>query len=209
MHTLNEIAFSQLMFCGNLIVLLLSIAVVVYFGIYQKEILGNPIVLKQIKNFCQRKLLAAILAAEELEEASVVKSINQDINASLATIGKLINKIPLHDEESHNMVADAKNALSNTLQNIQNLSASPYRSISAKSGLADALHNLVSILSDASSLIIYFASDGASSLSIAQELTIYRTVQELANNIFKQQDAHNLNIELKEQNGTLLLLVND
>lgn len=207
MYPFNEIAWQKPMFyCSFAIILLIAILVV--FGIFHKKTIADHVVLKRIKAYWTKQFVAATVYTYE-RERKYFSIFQPNLHAPLAAIQVLIDKVPLQDEESIRMVADAKGILSNTMQRIKNISVNPQPTALDKSKLVDALKNLVEALSGASCLTIYLATDGVSSLSHLQELAIFKNVQKLANNMFKENRASFLNIELKKLNGEMQMMVKD
>lgn len=207
MLTLNEIAFKEPMFYGyGYIALLLFVAIIGPLVIYYKKTIANHSVTQRIKGYWKQPFMAATGYTYEKERKSF-SIFHHNADAPLVAINALINKVPLQDEESNRMVAGAKDILSNTLQRIKNISINPLPTMLDKLKLMDALHHLGASLSGASGLTIYLATNGDSSLSLLQELAIYKNVQKLANNMFKENHSNHLNIELNNLNGEVHLML--
>lgn len=202
--------FKELMFFCTLIIIFLFIAVINSFVLYQKKMLAKLISLPQINNAYEGELLKGMIDAKEKEQLCFSQNLYNKIVPSLKTIKVMINQVQRHHEESNHIVSEIKEILRKTIKEVRHISVSPCPSVSAKVGLADALQDLVDVLSAASSLTIYLSTHGVSSLSYLQELEICRIVQELTNNILKNTQANSLSIELKQHlNGQLMLMVED
>lgn len=207
MYPFNEIMLKEPIFYCFLSLILLM-AIIGFLKIYRSKTVANHVILKRVKDYWRQQFLAATIYTYEKERASY-SILHPNLDAPLAAIHVLIGKVPLNDEESNRIVDDANGILSNTVQRIKNIALNPQPSMLDKSRLTEALQNLVDVLSGASSLTIYVATDGVSSLSYLQELAIYKKVQRLANSILKVKRANRLNIELKKINGEMLLFVKD
>lgn len=175
---------------------------------YCSKTIAKHFVSKRIKGYWRQQFLTATVYTYEKERAPY-SIFHRNLDAPLTVIHALIDKVPLHDEESSRLVADAKSILVNTVQCIKNISVNQHPTTLDNLSLAEALQNLVGILSEASCLTIYLATDGVSSLSHLQELAIYKNVQRLANNMLKEERTNRLNIELKKMNGEMQLFVKD
>lgn len=210
MHLLKEMGITETVFFGILIILFLFFAVINSFVVYHKKMLAKLINLPQINSVYESELLEGIIDTDEKDRLSFSQDLYNKIVPALSKTKKLINQIQRHNDESNHIVLEIQSVLTNTIKEIRNVSISPSPSVLAKVGLADALQNLVDILSNSSSEAVYLATNGTSSLSFIQELEICRIVQELTNNILKHANANDLNIELKQHiNGQLMLMVEE
>lgn len=207
MYPFNEIMFKEPMFYSCFSIILL-ITILGFLRTYRSKTAANHVVLKRIKAYWRQQFLAATVYTYEKERASY-SIFHRNLDAPLVAIYVLINKVPLPDDKSSRIVADAKGILSNTVQRIKNVSVNTQPTILDNLRLTESLRNLVGILSEASCLTIYLATGGVSSLSHLQELAIFKNVQKLANNMLKEKRANRLNIELKKLNGEMQLFVKD
>jgi signal transduction histidine kinase len=205
----KEIELKELIFGGVFIMLLLATAIVVFFVVYQKRLLAQQLRLQQIQNDYQLQLLTSSIDAQEKERVRIGHDLHDEIGSSLSAIKMMVNQIQWHDDESSHIVLGMKHVLTNTIQDVRNISMNLYPSVLAKFGLVDALQNLATVLSNASNLSVDLATDESFDLPYEKQLAIYRIVQELSNNALKHAQATELNIELKQTNGQLLLVVKD
>lgn len=193
MHEPKEIALRELIFGGILMMLILAISIIIFFVVYQKRLLAQQLRLQQVQNDYQRELLTSSINAQEKERVRIG---HDEIGSSLSAIKMIVNQIQWHDEDSNKIVNGVKGILSNTINDVRNISINLYPSVLAKFGLADALQNLTTFLQDASTLKIDLITDEAFEIPYEKELAIYRIVQELANNTLKHAQAKKLIIEL-------------
>jgi len=205
----QEADLKELIFGSVFVMLLLAISIIIFFVIYQRRLLAEQLRLQDLEGDYQKQLLASSIDVQEKERIRIGQDLHDEIGSSLSAIKMLANQIPQRDEESNYLVSGITQGLSNTIQDVRNISNNLFPSVLSKFGLADALQYLVTILSTGSAVTIDLHTDHAFTLSFENELAIYRIIQELVNNSLKHANAKKLAISLNQLENRLLLLVKD
>ena len=206
----QEIA--QLLFAGTVVMLLLALALVAFFLLYQKKLTGQQLHLQTIRNSYQHDLLLATIQAEERERARIGNDLHDGIGSSLAAAKMLLAQLAYsasttaHEQE---VVATVEGILGDSLHDIRHISQNLHPAVLAKFGLGQALHNLGSTCTHAftNGLEVLVELDAA--LPEAQELALYRIVQEAISNALKHAQAASMRVQLLQHPGGLTLTIRD
>ena len=165
--------------------LLLALALVAFFLIYQKKLVGQQLHLQTIQNAYQKQLLASTIQAEERERERIGNDLHDEIGSSLSAAKMLIAQLSYSatvTEKEQEVVSTVEELLSNSLRDIRNISQNLHPAVLAQFGLDKALHNLGSRCNDAFAEGMGVEVVLTSSLTSLQELALYRIVQEAVNN---------------------------
>lgn len=192
-----------------MVILLLAISIVIFFIVYQKRLLAQQIKLQSVQHEYQRELLSSSIAAQEKERVRIGQDLHDEIGSSLSTIKLLINQLHYADPEKNPVIANIREILSNTIQDVKNISLNLYPSVLTKFGLAEGLQYLVTVLAQASPIIFSLEADDVTGLNYSEELAFYRIAQELSNNSIKHSGATNVSIKLSQSTTFIELSVSD
>lgn len=205
----KETELQHLIFGSILVMLLLAIAIIAFFVLYQKRLLKEQRRLQKVKDDYQIQLLGFSISIQEKERVRIGQDMHDEIGSSLSAIKMLVNQLPENDMESRRLIAGIKDGLSNTINDVRKIANNLFPSVLAKFGLADALRYHVNVLSASNTLKIDMAIDTKFDLSFEYELSIYRIIQELINNVINHANAKNLFITLNQTAEGILATVKD
>ncbi|MBO2008348.1 sensor histidine kinase [Hymenobacter negativus] len=201
-----------LLYGGVVVMLLLALALVAFFLIYQKKLVSQQLALQTIQGAYQKEVFAAAIQAEERERERIGSDLHDEIGSSLSAakvlMAQLEDATSATDKEQE-VVALIKGIIGNSLQDIRNISQNLHPAVLAQFGLGKALHNLGLVCADAFPNGVAVHVELAAPLSYAHELALYRIVQELLNNALKHARASRVTVELRQLPHSLVLTVAD
>jgi signal transduction histidine kinase len=206
----QEIA--NLLFSGIVVMLLLALALVAFFLVYQRKLVSQQLALQTMQGAYQKEVFAAAIQAEERERQRIGNDLHDEIGSSLSAAKLLMTQ--LEDSTSttakeQEVVVLVQQIIGNSLQDIRNISRNLHPAGLAQFGLSQALHNLGRISRDAFAHGVVVQVDLAAALPYTHELALYRIVQELINNASKHARASQVTVGLQQQPHHLVLTVRD
>ena len=201
-----------LLFTGIVVMLLLALALVAFFLIYQKKLVSQQLALQTLHSAYQKELLVAAIEAEERERQRIGSDLHDEIGSSLSAAKMLMSPVAessaagTREQEAIVLIQDI---LHNSLHDVRNISQNLHPAVLARFGLAQALHNLGLLFADAFAGGVAVQADFEAVLPQSHELAIYRIVQEVLNNALKHALATHVTVSLQQQGQQLTLTVED
>ena len=202
----------RLLFGGTVAMLLLALALVAFFLLYQKKLVSQQLRLQTLQNAYQKELLSATIQTEERERERIGNDLHDEIGSSLSAAKMLLAQLSYSDtvtEKEQEVVALVEGLLGDSLRDVRNISQNLHPAVLAQFGLEKALHNLSGRCADSFANGMDVRVELTSTLSSTQELALYRIVQETVNNALKHAQASRLTVLLQQQPGRLSLTVAD
>ena len=201
-----------LLYGGVVVMLLLALALVAFFLIYQRKLVSQQLALQTIQGAYQKEVFAAAIQAEERERERIGNDLHDEIGSSLSAAKMLMAQ--LEDSTSttpkeKEVVLLIKGIIGNSLQDIRNISQNLHPAVLARFGLSKALHNLGHVCTDAFADGVEVHVELAAALPYPHELALYRIVQELINNALKHAQASRVTVQLLQAPPGLVLTVTD
>ncbi len=167
-------------------------------------------VLKQEIN--KQKLVAqAVVEAQEKERSLIGKELHDNVNQILSTT-KLYLEVAHSDENDRlNLIRMGMNNISDAINEIRTISRSLVPASIGDLGLVESVHDLVESIKITRTFNVDFQHSGEidNKLNEQQKLMLFRIVQEQVNNVIKHSAAHNLMIELHEDNNEIRMSIAD
>jgi two-component system NarL family sensor kinase len=213
--TVDETVDSEvvaLLFTGIVVMLLLALALVAFFLIYQKKLVSQQLTLQTLQSAYQKELLVATIEAEERERQRIGSDLHDEIGSSLSAAKMLMSQVAESEvigTKEHETITLIQDILRNSLQDVRNISQNLHPAVLARFGLAQALHNLGLLCTDAFAGGVAVQVEFDTVLPQSHELAIYRIVQEVLNNALKHAQATHVTISLQQQAQRLTLTVED
>ncbi len=157
----------------------------------------------------ERKILSAIIDAEERERKRFAKELHDGLGPLLYTIKIYLNEIYGEDvsaDEKQNLIKYTNELLDEAVSNIRTISDNLMPTVITDYGLIKATESLVQKINLLNKININFNySNFKTKLDINIEMVLYRIIEELINNTLKHATASNINISLSLSSFKLFL----
>ena len=211
-----EVSFGYMLFGGISFMLLAATTLIAFLVAYQKRLLRQQVQQQVAEVAHQQQLLEAVVEAQERERERIGRDLHDGIGSTLASAKLLVNRLKA-EHGAGDKAGDKAGALpllqeimGSVGQEVRSISHSLYPVVLARFGLAEAIQHLVDVYQETGTLAIVLALDYPRSLSLAQELALYRICQELLHNAVKHaRGASQLTIQLQQRGTRLTLVVED
>ncbi len=154
----------------------------------------------------------AVIEAEEKERIRIAKDLHDGIGQLLSTarvnIAALQGDVAKEDEI---LLKNSLDVLDESIKEVRNISHNMMPVALIEFGLIKAVEVLVARINEANALIIDFQHQGVKESRIEQstEISLYRIIQEVINNMLKHSEAAKIIIELKKTGNIILLKIQD
>jgi signal transduction histidine kinase len=159
----------------------------------------------------QRNLVRASIESQEKERGQIGRDLHDNINQILAVTKAYIDTAVHEDERRGELLHRSLKNLDMAINEIRKMSKSLVPPSMKEDGLVASVTELVETMRVVGRFTIDFRceKENVGNLGEAQQLALYRIVQEQVNNIIKHANAHNVCIELSGKNGYVSLLIAD
>jgi signal transduction histidine kinase len=201
----------KIIIIGMVMLFVLALAVILFFIIYQKRLLAQQKKHQQVAADYQRELLGVAIESQEKERTRIGKELHDDVGALLTTTKLYLSQIsPELSAEELTITSEKMRSLFDTMiQSVRNISQDLRPVILEKLGLIEAIENLVQTVNDSSKLKAVFVNNSTSSIAKADELNVYRIIQELINNTLKHAMASNITITFSNEGTAMKIIYED
>jgi signal transduction histidine kinase len=175
----------------------------------EKEKYSEQIIRERIEH--QRKLVHASIEGQERERAEIGRELHDNINQILAVTKAYIEASLQEKDMQEELALRSIKNLQLAINEIRKISKSLVPPVMDKNGFIDSVQDLIENIRLVNPFAIDFSykKEQFSNVSPQQQLALYRIVQEQFNNIIKHAQAHNVLIELSEQNNFIDLNIKD
>ena len=156
--------------------------------------------------------LKAMIAGEERERSRIAKNLHDGISGMLSAIKLYFTSLgrdepKLESQESYNK---ARTLIDDTAKEVRSIAHNLMPDLLARDGLAEALRQFCQHIQGSGLLQVDFqAINMEERLSKSMELTLYRIIQELLNNIMKHAHATEVLVQLSRQSNRVECTVED
>lgn len=192
MENPEEISFILVVGTGGMI--FLALIVIAFIVVYQRKMFAKQHQLKLMELESQKKLVEAEIQVKEREQKRVAQELHDDIGASLTAVRFMLQRV----DDSVEVKPELNSALSEITKKIRRISNDLLPSVLEEFGLPEAINDLVEKFKQSTGIKIQYSSElyTISFLKKDIELSLFRIVQELMNNIVKYAEATEVNIQL-------------
>jgi len=185
--------------------LLMAMCVIFFVVLYQRRVIQSQIAIKKISEEKQQELLNASIKSEENERMRIASELHDDIAPTLASI-KLYLSSAIQSSNRPELILQSKELLDESVRKIRNISHKLQPSTLLYLGLQVSLQAYADMLRNSGSIKVIFKSRAdAVRLRPDVELSVYRIVQELINNIIKHSGATAVTIDIHIEKEVFLL----
>ncbi len=167
--------------------------------------------LNEEREIRQQQITEAVIAGQEKERTELGEELHDNINQILAST-KLYIECAMKDENPRmDLIAESKLLIEKAMFEIRNLSKSLLPPSLGKTGLLQALHELVENINEVNELSIHvdWKIMDENNISNKLKLTIFRIIQEQLNNVIKHANAQQVIISITETGKHIKLGIQD
>lgn len=195
------------LYIGTTTMILVALGLIVFIVFYQRKIIAKQRRINYLELDNQKKLVAAEINTKEREQKRIAQELHDDIGASLTAIRFMTQQI----DDSETVKGDLMKALGDAAGKVRRISNDLLPHVLEELGLKDALIFLTSDFNKQGKVKFTFDDGNSEALRLekGEELSVYRIVQELCNNILKYADAKHVEIEFKSVRTGLQVVVTD
>lgn len=206
-QSVSKIEF--LLVVGTLILVILALGILVFAAMYQIKMRKKKMEMNRLTQEYRQGLIEAELEAKELEQRRLAIELHDDIGSSLTALKFSFVDLPLDENEKAMLNARTQEVI-NKVRGISNKLLPTILEelglLPAVRSLYDSLNNQVSGI-DFKALVVNDPKSAAQNKDV--ELTIYRIIQELTNNIIKYAGASEVNLVLEQNEDGITLSIID
>ena len=187
--------------------LLLALLVIGFIVVYQRKMFAKQreLVLKDLET--QKKLVKAEIQVKEREQKRVAQELHDEIGASLTAIRFLFEQL----QDSEKVKLELKNSLKDVTQKVRRISNDLLPSVLEEFGLLEAIRDFAQRFDQNQHVKVLFQYQNYSITTLKKdiELSLYRLVQELTNNIMKHAEATEIKIILSNNSNAITISIID
>ncbi len=197
-------------FLAGLIVAAL-VAVILYLQYRNKK----TALAREIRFMHQEKeiqVLQALMQGEEKERSRIAKDLHDGVAGMLAAVKMHFNSLISHSQEllQREGYKQGIHLLDEAVQELRKTSHNLMPEVLLQHGLDEALHRYCNNVSNSNTLAVQYDSWGEiGRYKDSFELSVYRIVQELLNNVLKHSRATQVIVQMSHQNNLLCVTVED
>lgn len=159
----------------------------------------------------QRILVRATIESQEKERGQIGRELHDNINQILAVTRAYVDAAAHEDERHDELLQRSLKNLDTAINEIRKMSKTLVPPSMKEDGLVDSVYDLVENMRGVTRFSIQFncEKENLHDIGEAQQLALYRIVQEQVNNIIKHAEATHVSIELTGKNGYVNLSIHD
>ncbi|PSK92155.1 sensor histidine kinase [Taibaiella chishuiensis] len=198
---------TSIVILGVSAMLLMAMGVIVFVVLYQRRVIQTQIQIEQLNHSKQQELLHASIQSEEEERMRIASELHDDVAPTLASI-RLYLSTAAGRPDDNSLILQSKVLLDESLQKIRNIAHKLQPSTLYYLGLQVSLQSLADMINNSESVqASYTIAQDIPRLEEQTELSVYRVVQELTNNIIKHAHARSLTISSALQEQQLIVSI--
>lgn len=209
MYQTNDYRFNVII--GIAIMLLLFVSFLLVFIFSQRKKLKYQKDVQQLRETQQNQLIEAAIRSEEIERHRIAEQLHDEVGAILSSSklhlqGIKNDSLDEHDEE---LYKKGKELLDEGIKKVRGISHNLHSNILKEFGFNDAVNHFVNTVCKGNILKTTTALDeNYATKNPENDMSLYRIIQELINNIMKHGNAKEMHIGSSFINGHLTLSIN-
>lgn len=195
---------------GIIVMLLLFASLMYTFTITQNKKLKYQQDMQQLREAQQNQLIEAAIRSEESVRHSISEALHDEVGAILSSSKLHLQGIKYDslDNADKELYEKGKSLLDEGIQKVRSISHNLHSNILKELGLNEAINHFINKISHGTVLKTSTALDEHYSGKNAEnDMSLYRMVQELVNNIIKHAHAREINISSSFSNEQLVLSI--
>src|SRR5215218_8023173 len=188
----NTSGISSVLFLGTLGMLVLTIGLILFIIFHQRKVIRYQLKLQHMEQEQQQILLKASIHLQEEERQRIAADLHDDAGPLLATARLYLTENLVNQEKAQQLqsIYNAKQIIDETIQLIRNISHSLMPPTLKNFGLESAVTDFFQKINGSGSLNVNCRFyDYKIRLRPEKELTVFRIIQELINNVLKHSNA--------------------
>ncbi|MDB5145553.1 MAG: sensor histidine kinase [Mucilaginibacter sp.] len=193
-------------------VVMLVVFLFLFVIIYQRRMIKNQLVLRQLQDDKQIDLLNAVFETQESERKRLAEDLHDSVGQVLSAIKLNLHRLDkvIETEGPKSLLADTRQLTDECLQEIRNIIHNVLPPVLTDFGLIDALQALCDKLGQNTDIKITFTKNLADERFPSEiELTYYRMAQELFGNAVKHSRATAIQLLITKEDGWLVISFSD
>lgn len=171
--------------------------------------LKNRQEIKMLKNQKELEVIQAMVDGEELERKRIARELHDGIGSKLSALKIILSRLETNDNRYAENLDHINKLLGSSIKELRQISYNLVPESLLKLGLEKALCDLCHLL-HSDSIKIEFQSFGIMpEIPIANQINIYRIVQELINNALKHAECDEILVSCSQNENTFYIAVED
>lgn len=183
---------TYVVYFGTFGMLLLAVGLIVFVVFHQRKVIYYQLKMRNMQADHQRLMLQASLESQEEERQRIAADLHDDAGPLLATVRLYLNENLVHQDTATQLqsIFNAKQIVDDTIQLIRNISHSLIPPTLKNFGLESAMTDLIQKINGTGSINASCRfHDYKRRLKLEHELSVFRILQELINNILKHSQS--------------------
>lgn len=191
----NNVGLLVMLGIAGMLTLMVSVLLAVWFS--QKKKNQHRKAMQELKEQQQNQLIEAAIRSEETERHRIAETLHDEVGAILSSaklhlLGIKENNL---DEKDKKMHEKGRELLNDVIQNVRGISHNLHSNVLKEFGLNEAIRHFVrkttegNIISSSTDL-----DDRYDTLNPEKDISIYRVIQELINNVLKYAKASKISV---------------
>lgn len=188
----------SLLLVGIVTMLLLAVALIFFFVVYQKRLYGQQLESQRAREAHQRELLSAAVEIQENERRRIASDLHDDIGSLLSAARLYLRQLGTLAtvEDNERIKQESLDIISKIIQNTRRITHDLLPSELEKFGLFAAAEDLCSRISRTGELFVNLVVvPSKQRFDPRKEVALYRVLQELISNTLKHADAKCIEVE--------------
>jgi len=194
------------------VVVILVVFLFLFVIIYQRRMIKNQVVLRQLHDEKQIDLLNAVFETQESERKRLAEDLHDSVGQVLSAIKLNLHRLDkvIESDNPKSLLSDTRMLTDECIQEIRNIIHNVLPPVLTDFGLVDALQALCERLESNTDIKITFTKELPSERFPSEiEVTLYRIAQELFGNAVKHSGATAIQLHLARENGALMMSFSD
>jgi signal transduction histidine kinase len=184
----------SLIIIGVVAMLTLALGIIFFVVMYQRKVIRHQHEIKRINDQKQLELIQASIQGEEEERMRIAAELHDDVGATLSSVRLFLHSAQKNTDAA--IIGQSKELLDDSIQKIRNISHKLQPALLQQLGLQASLESFAAMMSKAGKIkMSYSSSSELPRMDENIEMSIYRIVQELTNNIIRHAGARAIAIE--------------
>lgn len=191
----NDVTY--VVYFGTFGMLLLAVSLIVFVVFHQRKVIYYQLKMRTMQEEHQQLMLQATLNSQEEERQRLAADLHDDAGPLLATVRLYLNENLVHQDHATQLqsIYNAKQIVDDTIQLIRNISHSLIPPTLKNFGLESAMADLIQKINGTGAINASCRfHDYKKRLKLEQELSVFRILQELVNNILKHSSSSFLHV---------------